>query len=339
MTFSTNTGVGLNFIQKYDRNGDGALSKAELQQGAMASYFSAMTNMMMGNPVGAAQSFQDLMFASQAMKNFDILSQATTGLMYDNPNTISGFDLLKTAANDGKIQDISWFDLASQNQQNQVKGNYFLMQQQANQNYQNNNNYNNYNNYNSGSALDQIHNSYGILQQIGANQPAGYNNQPSYYQSLCTNSNLFQSINQPQQAQAQNEYGNWSLQGAAVGLAAGGLLALATGGAAVPFMIGGALLGSGVAGDMIMGLGDGINFLGDINMAIGNGIESVFSGVGDIFRKIPLVGGLVGGAFDIAGKIASFPAKLTGGITKAVGGIVKGVGSAVKKVGNFIKKL
>lgn len=123
-----NTQVGLNFIGMYDYDRNG-LSKAELQQGAIESHASMMVNMLAGNPVGFMQSMQNLQFATGALQNFDTLSQATTGLRPDNPGTISPQDLLKTASNDGNMNNISQQDLQSQQQQNQMKNPMQMMMQ------------------------------------------------------------------------------------------------------------------------------------------------------------------------------------------------------------------
>lgn len=123
-----NTQVGLNFIGRYDYDKNG-LSRAELQQGAIESHASMMVNMLAGNAGGFMQSMQNLQFATGALQNFDTLSQASYGHMPDNPTTISPFDLMKTASNDGNMQNISQQDMQSQQQQNQMKNPLQMMMQ------------------------------------------------------------------------------------------------------------------------------------------------------------------------------------------------------------------
>jgi len=115
-----NTNVGMNFINRYDRNQDG-LSKQELAQGKMHSYFSMMSSMMTGNMAGFMGAFQGLQTANLMEQGFGVLSQASTGHVPDNPQTISGNDLLKTASNDGNMRNVSSQDMKSQHQQNQQK--------------------------------------------------------------------------------------------------------------------------------------------------------------------------------------------------------------------------
>lgn len=114
-----NTFSALGFLKKYDGNQDG-LSRQELMNGTLNSYSQILNDLTYGNRnlQNVMDTFQELMFAFNALDNFDAYSNASGQfLRNDNPNTISPFDLLKVASNDGNLYDLSQNDTYSQQRQ------------------------------------------------------------------------------------------------------------------------------------------------------------------------------------------------------------------------------
>lgn len=126
------TNSALNFFKKYDFNKDG-LNQQEVMVGAADNFNNIMSGLAYGNtdPNSLRNSFEQLVFATQAINNFDVFANASNEInRNDNPNTISILDLLKTASNDGDLRTLSSGDINSQ-------GNQFMQQLQNYYNQQN----------------------------------------------------------------------------------------------------------------------------------------------------------------------------------------------------------
>ncbi|MEW5819363.1 MAG: hypothetical protein AB1782_04170 [Cyanobacteriota bacterium] len=306
---------GMNFLARYDTNRDG-LSRQELQQGQMASYFQMMQSMMTGNQAGFMSAMQDLQFASMASQNFDILAQASGGFRPDNPQTISPHDLMKTASNDGNRGNISKQDLASQAQQNQMPPFMQMMMQMMqmmmqmimqmmgmNQQQQQPAYNNGMNQFNNGGLPQGFDLPY-TNNNSGASAMAGLYGGNNCYQPSFNYGGDYGN------QQAQND--GYSMKGALIGFLLGGPV--------------GALVGSGIAGDMLQGLGGGMQDLADW---VDGGFQKAGNWMED---NIPLVGGLLGAGTKFAGKLLTAP-------TKIGGAIIEGAGKVVSKIGKAISKL
>lgn len=308
-----NTQIGMNFIQRYDQNGDG-LSKQEIQQGKMDNYFGMMKSMATGDVAGLQTALQNLQFASVAGQNFDILSQAaqTTQFGDNNSQTISPLDLLKTASNDGNTGNLTPADVKSQYRQNaQAQQNQnqnpimqlMQMLMQMIQQMMGNQNQNAYNNglTNTGSNYCQDNgNNYGLP----SNYQLPYTNGASNYSSP---SSFLYGNN------SNSSYPSYNYSG--VGYAQGGYYGEQE-----------SMLESigGLPGSLMEGIGDAA-------IGVADWVQGGFDKVGETLGQIPLVGGLLEAGTKISGAIFTAP-------TKIAGSIVKGVGSAVKDVGKSIGK-
>lgn len=301
-----NSQIGMNFIRRYDQNGDG-LSKQEIQQGQMNSYFNMMSSMATGNASGLQAAMQDLQFASVAGKNFDILSQAakTTPFGDNNANTISPLDLMKTASNDGNRGNLTPQDVKSQYRQNAQAQNQNqnpmmqmmmqmmqmfmqMMQQMTGQGNQNQPAYNN--------GLQDTGNNYGL---------------PSNFQLPNTNMNSSSAMAGLYNDGMMNCHSNYNFSGVASGQYGQQESILET-------------LG-GLPGGLMEGLGQGIYGLGDW-------VQGGFDKVGEFLGKVPVIGGLLEGGTKIAGALFTAPTKIAGKVIEGVGGVVKDVGKSIGKV-------
>lgn len=299
-----NSQLGMNFIRRYDTNGDG-LSKQELKQGQMNSYFNMMTSMATGNASGLQAAMQDLQFASVAGQNFDILSQAakTTPFGDNNANTISPLDLMKTASNDGNRGNLTPQDVKSQYRQNAQAQNNNPMQQMMQMFMQmmqmmmqmmgmGNQNQTAFNN-----GMQDTGNNYGLPSNFSLpNTNGNYSN--TAMAGLYNNNSYSPSYNYS--GVASGQYGSYGEQ--------------------EPLL---ATIG-GLPGSIIEGTGD-------LMIGASDWVQGGFDKVGEFLGKVPVVGGLLEAGTKITGTILTAP-------TKIAGSIVKGVGSAVKSVGKSIGK-
>ncbi|MGD9581759.1 MAG: hypothetical protein AB7V50_10335 [Vampirovibrionia bacterium] len=112
-----NTASALTFLQKYDTNKDG-LDRNELMQATIDSYYNVMGNLESENnsTENVIDSFKEFILAMELNKSFNAFSNASNSFLpSDNPNTISAFDMLKAASNDGNLYDISTEDIQAEN--------------------------------------------------------------------------------------------------------------------------------------------------------------------------------------------------------------------------------